>query len=188
MFIPITNVIITSGSEILDVDNTRQNYNYDCGPSALRTVLDYYGIDVNRRELEEKLGTDKKEGTDYRKIVSVSKDYGLEAKVMSGDIEKLKKAVNNGIPVIVALQAWDDKPHSINEWEKEWEEGHYVVVVGFTKGIVFFADPSHVKRTWLKVEEFVARWHDKECDDNKIKNLMIMIYGKSPGYKAIHMD
>ena len=66
-------VILTGCSEkkieLLDFPNTRQSLDYSCGPSAVQSVLAYYGEDFRESELIGLLKTAKDEGTYIKDIV-----------------------------------------------------------------------------------------------------------------------
>lgn len=47
-------------------------------------------------------------------------------------------------------------------WRANYDDGHYATLIGFSKEVIFFEDPSSFHRTWLKENAFLARWHDKD--------------------------
>ena len=52
-----------------------------------------------------------------------------------------------GIPVIVLLQAWADRFMTLEDWRNDYDDGHYAIVIGFSKGVILFEDPSSFRRT-----------------------------------------
>jgi len=101
----------------------------------------------------------------------------------------IKRHIDKRTPVIVLLQAWTDK-ENVN-WEENWEDGHYAVVIGYNSTKLFFEDPSSVARVYLTLEEFEKRWHDKGVSGKKYINYGIAVYGKRRRYdpkQAVHMD
>ncbi|HMA07121.1 MAG TPA: hypothetical protein VKP68_04645, partial [Ramlibacter sp.] len=55
-----------------------------------------------------------------------------------------------------------DQPQS---YADDWEDGHYAVVVGMDAEKIYFMDPSTIGNyTFIRVQEFVARWHDYYVD------------------------
>jgi ABC-type bacteriocin/lantibiotic exporter with double-glycine peptidase domain len=87
------------------------------------------------------------------------------------------------------VQAWrDKKDNRLRDWLKDWRDGHWVIVIGYTKDKIVFEDPASIKRTWMKEKEFLARWHDLEgkC---RYENCGIVLLGKAmPRTEAEHMD
>jgi uncharacterized protein YvpB len=79
------------------------------------------------------------------------------------DIVDLERAVDRGEPTIVAAQAWQSVPAtaSLKPWETDWDDGHYLVVVGYDRANLYFMDPSTEDHyTYIPGDEFVQRWHD----------------------------
>ncbi|HZU85150.1 MAG TPA: C39 family peptidase, partial [Polyangiaceae bacterium] len=78
-------------------------------------------------------------------------------KVTVGDLER---AVDEGQPPIVDLQAWRD--HAL-PWREVWDAGHYVIMVGYDEQNLFFMDPSTMTPgpyAYLPRVELDERWHD----------------------------
>jgi len=176
--------------KIIDLNKMRQTYNYDCGAKALQSVMAFYGLDVREEELMDKLKTRESDGTKIKNMVSVAEDYDFKVDHGKMTLELLKKFVTSGSPVIVLLQAWSEKDMSLEDWKNDWEDGHYVAVIGVENGLIVFEDPSSVKRTWLKEEEFLARWHDVDSNsDKKFVNYGIVLHGAKPENDEYeHMD
>ncbi len=148
--------------KILDFPTLRQMDEYDCGASAMQSVLDYYGIDVGENNII-RLAKTKKSGTSTAGLKKVAKYFGIKFIEKKFSIEKIKKFIDKKIPVIVLIQAWGDK----KEYSKDWKDGHYVVCIGYSKTRLYFEDPYCERRTYLTFNQFLERWHSK---DNKRKN------------------
>jgi uncharacterized protein YvpB len=105
------------------------------------------------------------------------------------DFDTVKKYIDKGIPVLVMVQAWNgNKDTRIKDWLMDWKDGHWVIVIGYTKDKIVFDDPASIKRTWMRHKEFLARWHDVErgC---QYENCGIVLLGKSRSRtEAEHMD
>ena len=70
-----------------------------------------------------------------------ARSFGLAAEARTGlTLDDLASDAARGTVVIVALQAWPT--HSVADWRSNWEDGHYVVVVGLTDDRVYVMDPS----------------------------------------------
>jgi len=181
---------------ILDFVELRQIYNFDCGVTALQQVLIYYGIEKREDELINLLGTKKtsiiEHGTKLSKMKEVAELYGLEAEILRNTtIKNITNLIDEGIPSILLLQAWRDYSKDNLDWNTDYNDGHYVVAIGYNDTCLFFEDPSSVVRTYLTFEELETRWHDVD-DNNKTKNhhVAVVIKGNKQ-FKSnliIHMD
>jgi len=50
-----------------------------------------------------------------------------------------------------------------SDWSQDWEDGHYVVGIGYDSNNIYFMDPATMGNyTYIPVDEFLARWHDKD--------------------------
>lgn len=172
---------------ILDFPELRQVYNYDCGASALQSVLTYYGYEEREDTLMAKLGTVSTDiennGTDIKAIVTIAKKYDVEAEVdYDIDILTLKGIVKRGMPVIVLLQAYnEDKSH---DYRNTYTDGHYVVCIGWSNDRLIFEDPSSYYRTSLTEDELMERWHALDDNNNKDKRSVSIIFDGTPNFKS----
>ncbi len=166
----------------------RQTYCWDCGASVVQSILAYYGIDI-RGEVAMKLTKTTKDGTPISGIKKAVKKFNLRRKAEKMTIEDIKKYLDKEIPVILLVQAWTKK-RNIN-WKKNWNDGHYVVAIGYDSNKLYFEDPSVSSRTFLTYEEFKKRWHDIDVNGKKYINWGMAVFGKKVNYdlsKPIHMD
>jgi hypothetical protein len=51
---------------------------------------------------------------------------------------------------------------TLEDWRKDYDDGHYVIVIGHYDNIIIFEDPSSFRKTWMTEEEFAVRWHDED--------------------------
>jgi len=122
--------------------------------------------------------------------VAVAEKYGFKVTAESGvSLETVKQYVNESRPVIVLVQAWADRYMTLEDWRQDYENGHYVIVIGHDGGIIVFEDPASFRRTWLTEEEFLARWHDRDPrSGEKHEHFALVLLGKAPAKKVIeHM-
>lgn len=67
--------------------------------------------------------------------------------------------------------------------KKNFNDGHYVTAIGYTKKHIIFEDPSSVNRTYLLFEELNERWHDIDPATNQVlEHFGIMTYGLEPKF------
>ncbi|MBU1179589.1 C39 family peptidase [Patescibacteria group bacterium] len=174
--------------KILEFPELRQAYNYDCGASAIQSVLVYYGIDEEEDVIMKKAGTTKRAGTPIKRMIKTLNSYGLKCKAGPMTTEQVKKFIDKGHPVILDVQAWNEKKKI--DWASDWADGHYVVAIGYDSKKIYFEDPATISRAFLTYKELEKRWHDKDTDGKKYANYGIAVYGKPVKYnikKAVHM-
>jgi predicted double-glycine peptidase len=175
---------------MIDLHNTRQTFDFDCGAKALQTVMAYYGVDIRQDRLMKVLGT-RESGTSVAGMVAAARRYGFDVKASVGwTLRELKKMVGDGTPVIVLLQAWADRYMTLEDWRTDYDDGHYAIVIGYAQGVLLFEDPASFRRTWLREREFLARWHDRDPKSNETyEHFGMVLLGKKPTLKtAQHMD
>ncbi|MBS1953205.1 MAG: C39 family peptidase [Cyanobacteria bacterium SZAS-4] len=146
-------------SQIIRLPLMRQATDYTCGVAALQAVLAYYGQDVREDVLAKALHANHKIGTRYKNIQSYAEAHGLSVRVViEMTIEQLRKSIRSGHPVLCLIQAWADKK---TDYKSDWDDGHYVVAVGFDDSRIIFMDPSTAGHyTYIPLQEFEQRWHD----------------------------
>jgi predicted double-glycine peptidase len=178
-------------SKVLEFPELRQTFNYDCCASALQSVLVYYGIEKRENELMKLLNTTEADGTKLADLKKTIEYYGLECKMIKGMTpEDIVNYIKKKTPVIVLLQAWRDFDANPN-WKEDYNDGHFVVAIGYDINKIIFDDPASFCRTYLTFDELRERWHD--TNDNNIKDpdsIGIVVVGQ-PTFKmdkCIHMD
>jgi predicted double-glycine peptidase len=166
---------------LINLHNTRQTFDFDCGAKALQTVMAYYGVDIREDILIRELGAGK-DGTRVEQMMAIAAARGFQVEARDHmSIKELKKYIDNGNPVIVLLQAWVKGVMTIKDWQQDYDDGHYAIVIGYEDNIWIFEDPSSFRRTWLREHEFLARWHDLDEDRNiKYKRFGLILSGKEP--------
>ena len=176
---------------IMDFPSLRQTYVYDCGANAVQSILTYYGDDMKESEIMEAMGTTPEDGTDYRRILKFFQEKGFKVKARKNlTLELLRKLIELGIPVMLPVQAYRDKPDITYKDDKD--DGHWVVAIGYTENAVIFCDPSSVLDTFMTIKELEERWHDEAPQTGEfLEHFGVLIYGKNPFYHEgdiIHMD
>lgn len=174
---------------IIDLPIGRQTFDFDCGVKALQIVMAYYGVDVREDELMKDLKVSKK-GVSVQNMISVAGQKGFQVEAKSGfTLETLKRYLDEKHPVIVLVQAWAERFMTLEDWKRNNENGHYVVVIGYEGSILVFEDPASFRRTWLTEEEFLARWHDIDPRTKKrLEHFAMVLLGKPPAKKVLeHM-
>lgn len=130
----------------LDVPKYKQTTDYSCGPACLRAILAFYDREVSEKEITEQIGTTH-HGTPPSKLLQGAWSYGLKGRWRKkATIADLRRAVEEGAPVIVNWFSHDD--------------GHYSVVVGVDDKKVTFLDPEDGKLRSMPHDVFMRVWFD----------------------------
>lgn len=174
--------------KIIEFPEFKQISKYDCGATAMEAVLTYFGVDIKEKNIMDIAHTDAT-GTTIDGLIRVVDKVGLKHKLGTMSCDEVKKYIDKKIPVILLLQAWSLRPDT--EWTKDWNDGHYVVAIGYDKDKMYFEDPWICARSFLTFDELEERWHGKVKGDDKQSHIGLVVFGKNGQYdpdKAIHMD
>lgn len=177
-------VLLTSGfapsTKILyDMPLVRQSTEFSCGAAALLSVLEYYGIDeYNESEVMKEIGTTT-EGSEIENMAALAERHGLKTEVLTDvTLPFLKRHVDRGQGVIVDAQAWPDDSVPHTPYPENWNDGHYLVVIGLDSEKVYFMDPSLLGgRGFIPVPEFLDRWHEVSSKGEKLQHTAVFFYG-----------
>lgn len=186
----LTIILLAAGCaveniNILDFPDTRQSYDYSCGPGAVQSVMAYYGKDFRESQLIDSLKTDKTDGTLVRDIVKFFNSQGLTTDVKEHMTKnELFKYIDNEIPVIVLIQAWGKEADFNDHYRNSWNDGHFAVVIGYTDKDILFSDPAIFNTGYIPEAEFMERWHDYDEGVTKTYQLGIAVYGKEPVFEG----
>jgi hypothetical protein len=180
-------------ANMIPVPLVRQKTDYSCGDASTLAILRYWHNpdwrEVGETKLYSLLGTSKKNGTDPQPIAAFldgdsGDDFALAARYASEDgdgieLADLLAAVDHGTPPIVDLQAWQSATNreDLKDWSSDWDDGHYVVLVGYDDDNLYFMDPSTSRfYAYIPRDEFVSRWHDTVGADNApVQHMVVLI-------------
>jgi tetratricopeptide (TPR) repeat protein len=94
---------------------------YQCGPAALATVLNYSAVPVTPEELVSQVYIPARQGSLQIEMLAATRRYGRLAYVLSGSLSEMLQEVASGKPVLVMQ----------NLGLSRWPQWHYSVVVGY---------------------------------------------------------
>jgi predicted double-glycine peptidase len=172
------------------LNRTRQSTEYSCGASALRSVLSYWGTEVDESELMRIVGTTSDFGTFPGDIVRGAHALGFRAEARHDlTLDEVAEFTANGDPVIALGQMWRSAAHSHPSVAEDWDNGHYVVVLGLDKKYVYFQDPYvRMGKGFVPRKIFEEHWHQimggagpgksREAKNPKLMHLGIFIRGE----------
>jgi len=138
-----------------------------CGPSSLKMVLGFYGVEKTERELGKLTSCRPKVGTSADNLVKAAKGLGFKAFYKDlAEIKELRAYLRKKIPVIV-------------NWYSVYED-HYSVVVDIDKENIYIQDPEFGHIRSMKLDYFKKIWFGIKGDilnsqDDLIIRRMIVI-------------
>jgi ABC-type bacteriocin/lantibiotic exporter with double-glycine peptidase domain len=126
-------------------DNTDQ-----CGPSALASVITYWGKPVDPPALKKEIYLANLKGSLAIDLMLAAQDRGFKAHLYSGNIEDLKFELDRGHPLVVF----------INRGLKSVPIGHYVVITGYDDARQGFIMHSGTKENrFVSTRAFLKDWN-----------------------------
>lgn len=149
----------------LPVGNVNQITNYACGAAALKIVLDYYNLNLSQEKIMKLARTTKEKGTDPKDIAAAAKELGFKVVWRQRwTVDEVKRSLKKGIPVIANFQL-----------EHKKGEGHYAVIIGFTKNEFIISDPhSGFSFRKVNIDKFMSHWYEIE-DDTKREGISLFL-------------
>jgi predicted double-glycine peptidase len=165
---------------------TRQATEYSCGASALQSVLSYWGREVEETELMKLLHTTSEAGTYPEDIVRGARALGFEAQARENlTLDEVTEFTAGGNPMIALAQVWRSQSGSAPSAEEDWDNGHYIVVLGVDPDYVYFQDPyMRMSKAFVPRKMFEAHWHQVMGGDlktnPKLIHLGIFVRGNKP--------
>ena len=171
----------------------RQGKDYTCGIAAMQCILAYYiNNPPSQDEMAKEAKSNRASGTKYKNLQKLAENKGCKTQIYKNEksdvaITRLKEILDDGKPVIVLIQAWREPNFidPISGYENDYDDGHYVVAMGYDSNNIYFMDPSTLGNyTYIPNDEFIVRWHDidgvKQNKDNTLIHFM-MVVTKEPG-------
>lgn len=122
---------------------------YQCGPAALATVMQYRGIAIEPEALTEQVYIPEKKGSLQIEMVAATRRQGLMPYPLAPQMEDLLTEVANGNPVLVMQNLGYN-------WKPFW---HYAVVIGFDMETQELILRSGETKRWLTtLSTFERTW------------------------------
>jgi ABC-type bacteriocin/lantibiotic exporter with double-glycine peptidase domain len=171
--------------KIIPYPETRQVFNFDCGANALVSVLVFAGIEEREDRVALLAGTTK-HGTGTAGILRVLDYYGLAHNAGRMIVSDLREGIDRGFPTLLTLQAYRE---SSRPYRELWDDGHWVVAIGYDDRRILFEDPLAFHRTWLADVELSERWHDVDRG-KRIRQwgCTVQVVGHYEHDRIVHMD
>ena len=122
---------------------------YQCGPSALAGVLNFYGVHVTPEEISDEIFSKSIRGTFTFDMLIYAQNKGLVAEQYRGELHNLKRNIIKNRPLIVL----------VNYGGAIFQANHFMVVIGYTKkGFILQSGKNSHK--YMDFEDFLKAWND----------------------------
>ena len=168
---------------------TRQSTEYSCGASALQAVLSYWGRHVDEPELMELMRTNADVGTYPEDIVRGARALGFDAEMREHlTLDEVQRFTADGDPMIALGQVWRSQKDGAASAVDEWENGHYIVVLGVDDAYVYFQDPYvRMSKAFVPRQSFEDHWHQimggAATGNPKLMHVGIFVKGRKSAKK-----
>src|SRR3989344_2592810 len=133
------------------VPHKTQTKKYNCGPTCLEMLFDFYGIAYEPANIEALCETAPYHGTDNKKLVEAAEEFGTKPIVKeNASLDDIVETIRSGHPVLV------------NYFNCKSGVGHFGVVKGVDmKGrALLLADPKQGDDYRLTFDHFLEHWHN----------------------------
>jgi ABC-type bacteriocin/lantibiotic exporter with double-glycine peptidase domain len=139
---------------LLPVSHQPQQQQADCLAACARMVLHYLQVPVDYQRLTRLLRLDAI-GTPFRNLQHLE-SLGLEIRITEGDMLKLRRHLDSGLPVIAAVDT-----AQLAYWSET--SSHAVVIVGLDEQFVYVNDPDLADAPQkIALAEFELAWLEKD--------------------------
>ncbi len=128
-----------------------------CGPSTLKIVFDYYGLNLPEKKLVKLCKTTREKGTTVQNIRAIAKNLGFKVKVQNNsNFEEIYKWLQKDVPVIV-----DWFTRGRNDYDDfDVAGGHYSVCIGLDDKYIYVSDPEIGRVRKMERKDFLSVWFD----------------------------
>ncbi|MFN3395872.1 MAG: C39 family peptidase [Thermodesulfovibrionales bacterium] len=143
-----SHVIIQYGPEV--IINKVPFYpqeDYQCGPSSLAGVMNYYGINISPDDIASEIYSKSARGTLDLEMLFYVERKGLKAEKYRGSLNDLRERIRAGYPLIVLVD-YGYGPIQVN---------HFMVIIGYNESGVF-ANSGREERKFIPFKEFLKVW------------------------------
>jgi ABC-type bacteriocin/lantibiotic exporter with double-glycine peptidase domain len=139
---------------MINVPPIKQSDSSRCGPTVVKMILSYYGVDATEEELCVRCGHSFEKGCTDKGMMNAFKSYGFSTKLYNNStLEDLEYWIKHHIPVIVDF-FYGGSDVSI------MPDGHSGIIVDIDKESVYLLDPNTARILTIHREDFERVWFD----------------------------
>lgn len=120
---------------------------YNCGPSSLAMVLNFYGLKVSPEEIANEIYSENAKGTWDFDMIRYVLQKGFKAKHYQGSIDDIREKIMQKKPLIVMT----------DEGFWFYKKYHFMVVVGFNDNSIIVNSETKEHKT-IDIEDFLKKW------------------------------
>lgn len=121
-----------------------------CGPTCLKMVNKFYGVDVSDEELDKITGAAFYQKISTDKMIEAAKSFGFNVFAKdNATLEDIERFITENKPVIVRWFLGDVEP-----------DGHYSVIIDIDKENIVMLDPLWGKKRKMTLNNFLKVWFD----------------------------
>jgi ATP-binding cassette subfamily B protein len=136
-------------SVAVDPPEVRQRSALDCGPAALQSVLEGFGIRIAYDRLVAECEVDPREGASIDRVEEVANRLGLKAEQIMLPADHVFLPGGHRGPALVILRAPEKLSHFLVLWRASGER-------------VLSMDPATGRRAWLERDDLLKRLYIHE--------------------------
>jgi ABC-type bacteriocin/lantibiotic exporter with double-glycine peptidase domain len=124
-----------------------------CGPSALASVLGYWGKPAAPERLRSEIYQARLKGSLTIDLLLAAESRGLSAEMLNGSLDRVKTELDNGHPLIAF----------VNEGYSFYPIGHYLVLTGYDdRRQCVFAHSGTRRDQEISYRKFEKQWKKTE--------------------------
>ncbi len=157
VFLILIFTFTVKSQEILNVPFVKQKDEF-CGPAALSSVFQYYGLNITQDEIGKDVYIENLKGALITDLENYAKKVDFKTDLKKSDIEEIKKYIDSKKPVIALIDTgflFVSKPH-------------YVVIIGYDEN-GFFVSDGYQPNKHYSYKDFLKMWE-------KLGNIILVVY------------
>jgi len=145
--------------KLIEIPQTGQATFYTCGVAVLQSLLYHNGIEYTQDDILPSVESTPEHGTGIVLMNRFLNENGIDAEIRRNiTLQELRGCIDHGHTVICLMQAWNED--SGHDYSDDWNDGHYVVAVGYNDDRIYFMDPYTIANyAYIDNDDFLVRWH-----------------------------
>lgn len=160
---------------ILPVPTLKQKTHLDCGVTALRMVLKYFGRTISSAAVLKRIGGLKRYGVRAIALAEAAESLGFATTIFSYNKEFAQKKamikkpskkflfdfLRQRIPVIITARTY-----LLYGYSRASRTGHFIVLTGYDGKRFYYNDPYDGKKHSIERKKLLRAWKDHARDSS----------------------